>query len=257
VLDVYHADRAVHPYGIYDVANLWHTSTWWVDGPAVVGLLDLPGSPVPVVYAVSASADDTTLRLLAVLASRLPPRFVITGPRGLTDRLAASYAAVWSAPHVKMHLVDSSALPAVPSTVDVLARSDLDALEWLFRVDPQAGTFFHPSLLDTGYYVGVWDGPAAVDHGVQRPELVAVAGVHVVDPRHGVAALGNVSTHPRHRRRGLARATVGALCRRLLADVDVIGLNVRADNVAGRALYRGLGFVEVAVYEEAELVRRA
>jgi ribosomal protein S18 acetylase RimI-like enzyme len=36
----------------------------------------------------------------------------------------------------------------------------------------------------------------------------------------------------------------------LLQTVDLIGLNVRADNVAAIACYRRLGFTVVAEYEE-------
>lgn len=256
VLPIYRRHPAIHPYGIYDVVNLWASSTWWVDGDAVVGVLDLPGSPAPVVYAVGASprVDDATLRLLARLAPALPPQLVITGPLGLTARLAHRYRTTWSAPHRKMHLARPSALPSASDAVSVLDRDDLSDLERLFALDPHAGSFFHPGLLDTGCYVGI-RAPSGDPGGDVRP-LIAVAGIHVVDRRQAVAAIGNVSTHPSWRRRGLARAVVSALCRRLLVDVEVVGLNVRRDNVAARALYHGLGFDELIDYEEAELTRR-
>lgn len=244
-LAIYQLHRPVHPYGIYDVVNLWDVSRWWVDGDAVVGLLDLPGAPTPVVYAVSATADEATLDLLGRLAPMLPDTFVITGPEGLSARLAADFHARWSAPHVKMHLADPTRLPPPSPDVVTLGRDDLDEVEQLFRADPHHGTFFHPGLLDTGCYVGVRDDG-----------LVALAGVHLVDEDLGLAALGNVTTRPDSRRRGLARATVATLCHRLRDAVDLIGLNVRRDNVAARALYERLGFAVVAAYEEAEVVRR-
>lgn len=259
VLAVYCRDRPVHPYGIYDVANLWSRSTWWVNGDAVVGLIALPGSSTPVIYAVAAAHGDRTLDLLAVLVPRLPDRFVITGPAGLTRRLARDYRAVWPAPHTKMHLARPALLPEPSPQVIELRRDDLADVERLFHLDPHAGAFFHPELLSSGDYLGIRrstdnppDGPCR-DGG---RSLVAVAGVHVVDETHGVAALGNVATDPRRRRRGLGAAVVAALCHRLRARVDVIGLNVRDDNVVARALYTRLGFVDVAAYEEADLVRR-
>jgi predicted GNAT family acetyltransferase len=85
---------------------------------------------------------------------------------------------------------------------------------------------------------------------------VAAAGVHLADPRCGVAAIGNVATHPEHRRQGLARRVLATLCHRLLGDVDVVGLNVRRDNHAARALYEALGFITLTGYEEAELTKR-
>ncbi|MEO3778968.1 GNAT family N-acetyltransferase [Micromonospora sp. B11E3] len=102
-------------------------------------------------------------------------------------------------------------------------------------------------MLDTGRYVGVREAG----------ELVAVAGVHVFSPTWRVAALGNVTTHPRARGRGLAAAAVAALCARLRGEVDHVTLNVRADNAAAVRLYERLGFTRVADFTECALHRRA
>jgi ribosomal protein S18 acetylase RimI-like enzyme len=246
VLAVFEAHRAVHPYGIYDVVNLWDSSRWWRRDRAVVGLIALPGSDLPVVYAVSATAAEQTLALLSDLAEDLPPHLIITGPDGLTDRLADGYRATWSGPHVKMHLAHPAMLPDADPDVHVLRAADLVRLEKLFAADPHSGVYFHAGLLDSGYYVGIGQGA----------DLVAAAGVHLVDRRCGVAAIGNVSTHPGHRRKGLARRVLATLCHRLLGDVDLVGLNVRRDNHSARALYEGLGFATVIGYEEAELTKR-
>jgi ribosomal protein S18 acetylase RimI-like enzyme len=245
LLEVYLRDPEVHPYGIADVAQLWSASRWWRRGDAVVGLMDLPGSPLPVVYAVAADRPAETLGLLARLDPLFPPGFVITGPDGLTAHLAPARAARWSRRYVKMSLRRPQALPAWDPSVTVLGRDDLSALLALYATDPAAGDFFHPGLLDTGAYLGIHDGD----------RLVAAAGVHVLDGDLGVAAIGNVATAPTHRRRGLGRRVVAALCHRLRADVEVVGLNVAEDNAAARRLYRDLGFDPLVRYEEAELVR--
>jgi predicted GNAT family acetyltransferase len=62
-------------------------------------------------------------------------------------------------------------------------------------------------MLETGQYLGAFEGGA----------IVAVAGVHVYSERYGGAALGNVTTHPRHRGRGLGAAVTAALCKSLRA----------------------------------------
>jgi ribosomal protein S18 acetylase RimI-like enzyme len=243
VLAVFDEHREVHPYGIYDVVNLWDCSRWWLRERAVVGLIALPGSDVPVVYAVSATAGEQTLQLLADLAPDLPPHIIITGPDGLTNRLAGTYRASWSGPHIKMHLAHPAMLPPADPHAYVLEAADLPRIEHLFAADPHTGVYFHPGLLDSGYYIGI-------DHATQ---LVAVAGVHLVDRHCGVAAVGNVSTHPGHRRRGLARRVMATLCHRLIGEVDLVGLNVRRDNRAAHALYEGMGFASLTGYEEAEL----
>ncbi|WP_225853442.1 GNAT family N-acetyltransferase [Micromonospora sp. AMSO1212t] len=102
-------------------------------------------------------------------------------------------------------------------------------------------------MLGTGQYVG----------GRERGRLGAVAGVHVFAPRWRVAALGNVTTHPDVRGRGLGAGVVAALCAGLRASVDHVTLNVRADNAAAVRLYERLGFSRVAGFTECALTSAA
>ncbi|MFU8840785.1 MAG: GNAT family N-acetyltransferase [Nitriliruptoraceae bacterium] len=247
LLAVYEQDRPVHPYGIADLLQLWDRSRWWRADEVVIGLLDLPGSPVPVVYAIAARAPEGTLEALASLVGRraLPDRFVITGPRGLTARLAGTLSPRWSEAYVKQALTTPEALPAPDPAVRVLTAADLPALGRLHASDDSAGAFFHAGLLDSGAYVGL-----EVDGA-----LVASAGVHVLERTAGVAALGNVVTLPAARGRGFARRVVATLCHRLDPGITTIGLNVAEGNLAAQRLYQGLGFTPVHAYEEAELVR--
>ncbi len=243
LLAIYERDRDVHPYGIADLVQLWDRSRWWRDGDAVVGLLDLPGSPLPVLYAIAAREQEPTLALLSGLARRgwLPSAFVITGPRGLAAHLAPGRTAGWSRSYVKHALRRPAMLPAADPAVRELTAADATALHTLHASDATAGEFFHPGLLETGAYVGL-----EVD-GL----LVASAGVHVLERSRGVAAIGNVVTHPSARGRGYGHRTVGTLCRRLLTEVTTVGLNVAADNLSAVRLYERLGFAEVHAYEEA------
>jgi ribosomal protein S18 acetylase RimI-like enzyme len=253
LLALFGADRRAHPYGLADVQQLWELSRWWLDGGAAVGVMDLPGSTVPVLYAVSARDPAGTLGLLARLDTegQLPPRFVVTGPRGLTRRLTRDgrrYAR-WSRRYDKLALDDPGQLPPADPDVVTVDLPQLAALERLHATDPAAGDFFHPDLLATGGYVGLYADPP------YDGAMIATAGVHVIDPVNRVAAIGNVATHPDHRGRGLARRVTATLCRRLLAEVDVLGLNVTLGNDPARRLYERLGFREVLPYEEAELDR--
>ena len=239
-------DRDAHPYGIADVEQLWHRSRWWRREDAVVGLLDVPGSQLPVGYAITARAHGATLDLLHDLADAdlLPAAVVVTGPPGLGERLAGRYRARWTRDYLKMALPPAAMIPAPDPRVRTLAPTDLPGLHALYDTDAAAGDFFHPGLLATGCYLGV----------EVAGELVASAGVHVLDRVNGVAAIGNVATAPSHRGRGLGRLVTSALCDRLRREVPTIGLNVAVDNPAARRLYRRLGFVEVLPFEEAELV---
>jgi GNAT superfamily N-acetyltransferase len=243
--DLYGRHPDIHPYGLADLEEpYWSASTWYRSGDAVVGVLDL-GSGEPVLYAVAADADGdrATLDLLATLAPDLPEHFVITGPVGLAERLAPAFAADWIVPHLKMRLPHDRHLPPADPRVRWLDRAAADEIVTLRETGGDASAFFIPSLLDTGHYGGIRIDAA----------LAAVAGVHVLSERYGVAAVGNVLTHPKHRRRGLARALIATLARRLLDTVPVVGLNVGTANTGARALYDELGFVPVVTYEEAEL----
>jgi len=63
------------------------------------------------------------------------------------------------------------------------------------------------------------------------PEAVQVQGVY---------------TAPRHRNRGIATAAMAAVCEAVLRDVPVCTLYVNHYNLAARAVYRRLGFEQVA-----------
>jgi ribosomal protein S18 acetylase RimI-like enzyme len=247
ILRVLTRDPHAHVYGIADVHQLWDVSRWWQDGPAVAGLLDLPGSPVPVLYAVAVRHPDRTLALLRQLDPHLPERFVVTGPRGTVAGLAASRVARWRTPYDKLGLLRTDALPPSDGRARVLGDADLPALTALLASDPASGEFFHPGLLDSGAYLGI----------AERGELVATAGTHVLDPVGGVAAIGNVVTAPQARRQGLGRAVVASLCHHLLAIVPTVGLNVAVANTPARHLYTSLGFEVLAPYEGAELDARS
>jgi GNAT superfamily N-acetyltransferase len=244
---LYAPDRTVHPYGLADLEEpFWSSATWYRRGDAVVAVLVLGGDPA--VYAIA--ADDAkaaaTLELLADLAPDLPEAFLITGPVGLTEALAGRYAVEWSGPHVKMHLAEPERLPAADPRVEWLTSADADDVIALRATDVDISAFFVPELLDDGYYGGI-----RVDGA-----LAAIAGVHVRSERHGVAAIGNVFTHPAHRGAGLASALTATVARRLLERVPTVGLNVGTSNVAARTVYRRLGFVDVLPYEEADVRAR-
>lgn len=237
----------VHPYGLGDLDEpYWTGSTWWRAGDAAAGLVHLPGSDVPVVYAVTAESPDATLDLLGAIAPQLPDHLVINGVTGLLEPLRSHFGHDWVTPYWKMHLARPDRLPTPDPAAEPVGRAQLEELVDLFDVASSPEAFFTPELLDSGFYFG------RRHHG----RLVAVAGIHVCSLDHDVAALGNIATHPDHRRQGLAEGLVGAVCGALLAEVGVVGLNVGQANTAALALYRAVGFDIVLDYEEAELRRR-
>ena len=74
-------------------------------------------------------------------------------------------------------------------------------------------------------------------------QLVAGAGTHLVSATYGVAAVGNVFTHPDHRGQGYATAaTSGVVAELLSRGIRDIVLNVAQDNHAAIHVYERLGF---------------
>jgi ribosomal protein S18 acetylase RimI-like enzyme len=205
------------------------------------------GALPPTLLAFAGSAGvGGVAALLGEVAPVLPARLQAHLSPGLEAALAGVFRVVSGGSHLKMALTDRSRLAAVRADGVVLGRGDLPELHELYAA-AYPGNWFDPRMVDTGRYVGVRDGG----------RLVAVAGVHVYSPVFGVAAVGNVTTRPGWRGRGLASAVVARLGGLLAAETEHVTLNVKADNVAAVRLYERLGFSRVADYVEVDLVARA
>lgn len=240
----------LHLYSLGDLDDFFWPQTqfwgWEVAGELQATVLLYSGFAPPVLLALAADEERSALEaLLAALLPRLPAQLYVHGSPGVAQQMAARYTIRSAGMHVKLLLQDGALLPdAGPPDAVVLTTADLPALQQLYTL-AYPDNAFDPRTLATGQMVGVWrDG-----------RLVAVAGVHVYSAAYRVAALGNVATDPAWRGQGLGRHVTGVLCRRLLETVDTIGLNVKADNGAALAVYRRLGFVPVADYEEFDAAR--
>ncbi|HEX2171152.1 MAG TPA: GNAT family N-acetyltransferase [Dehalococcoidia bacterium] len=108
------------------------------------------------------------------------------------------------------------------------------------------GSILTKALMDEGIYYGVFAGA----------ELAAVAGTHFIAPTYGIAAVGNVFTHPSHRGRGLAKTCTSAVTAALLKHCPDVVLNVHADNEPARWVYRRLGFQDHCPFVEVLGTRR-
>jgi GNAT superfamily N-acetyltransferase len=184
--------------------------------------------------------------LLREIAASLPRRFYAHLSPGLASALADRFDGAPHGTHHKMVLEEPSERSASPQESEVvLGPGDLAEVE-AFYAAAYEGNWFDPRMLETRRYVGVR----------VEGQLAAVAGVHVYSPRYRVAALGNIATHPRHRKKGLGEAVTRALCDRLSRDTDLIGLNVHAENRTAIDLYGRIGFRTCASYEEIDFTRR-
>ncbi|MEV1144397.1 GNAT family N-acetyltransferase [Micromonospora sp. NPDC049799] len=235
-------DPVLHAYELGDLDDFfWPYTSWFRSGDAVALLYH--GADLPTLLAFARPADTAGLSaLLGELTSVLPARVYAHLSPGVESALVPAFRVESAAAHRKMALTDPGRLASVRPAGVPLGRDDLPAVERLYAA-AYPGNWFDPRMLDTGRYVGIRDGG----------ELVAVAGVHVWSPVYRVAALGNVTTLPRVRGRGLAAAAVAAVCAGLRDSVDHVTLNVRADNTSAVRLYERLGFTAVADYHEYRL----
>jgi ribosomal protein S18 acetylase RimI-like enzyme len=156
---------------------------------------------------------------------------------------AARHAAV-SSPRLMWRMTWTGDRAGSPSAATSrLTARDVPALQALFADGASSGEspdFFFPSMVDDGVFHGIRGGR----------ELVAAAGTHVVARAEGVAAIGNVYVRRDRRGQGLGRLVTSAVLGEL-ADVETVGLNVRADNDAALRLYESLGFVRHCSFYEA------
>ena len=111
-----------------------------------------------------------------------------------------------------------------------LTALDIEELNRLYQLGFRAG--FPPSVLEDGVYYGVR----------VRGRLVSAAGTHAVNPREGIAVVGNVMTHVDYRGHDFAKMVTSAVTAELLDRVTDVALNVHADNVPAVAAYARLGY---------------
>src|SRR5258708_20552871 len=109
---------------------------------------------------------------------------------------------------------------ARPDQVDTSAAGALVATEAAeleaFYEASYPGNWFDARMLETGCYYGIR----------HEQRLVSVAGIHVYSAEYRVAALGNITTHPDFRGRGLAKQVTAQLCGALQGHVHHIRINV-------------------------------
>ncbi len=240
-------DQLLHLYAIGDLDDFfWPYTTWYglAAGDDIRQvILCYSGAPLLILHALTSEERDGMRTLLRSILHLLPRRVYTHLSADLIDVFADGYRIEPHGAYDKMALTDPARLDAMDASAAIrLAPADLAEVRALYDV-AYPGSWFDPRMLETGHYYGVRVGGA----------LLSIAGVHVYSPRYRVAALGNISTHPQARGRGLATLATARLCQELRRSVDRIGLNVRADNTSALACYSKLGFTKNAAYWEYAL----
>jgi ribosomal protein S18 acetylase RimI-like enzyme len=127
-------------------------------------------------------------------------------------------------------VVDRQTFQHFAGPADRLTALDVNDLNRLYQLGFRAG--FPASVVEEGVYYGVR----------VRGRLVSAAGTHAINPREGIAVVGNVMTHVDFRGHDFAKMVTSAVTAELLDRVPDVALNVHADNEPAVAAYDRLGF---------------
>ena len=166
----------------------------------------------------------------AILESVLKPRDAYLQA---TDELQPAADALYEldAPlHMLRMVVDRDGFRPFAGPASRLTALDVDDLNRLYQLGFRAG--FAPSVVEDGVYYGVR----------VRGRLVSAAGTHAINPREGIAVVGNVMTHADFRGHDFAKMVTSAVTAELLGRVPDVALNVHADNDPAVAAYARLGY---------------
>jgi predicted GNAT family acetyltransferase len=241
---------SLHIYSIGDLDDFfWPYTTWYAlaDGETLQAVALLYSGQIPPVLLAFSEQEGRMADLIQALTPFLPAQFYTHLSPGLEQVLQKTYDLEAHGAHYKMALKDPSIVKSLDcSPVVRLSADDLPAITRLYS-ESYPGNWFDPRMLDTRQYFGLWQGD----------ELLSIAGIHVYSEKYGVAALGNITTHPDWRNRGYGRLVTARLCQSLSQSVAHIGLNVRIDNQAAITCYEKLGFEIIAAYGEFMAYRRS
>jgi ribosomal protein S18 acetylase RimI-like enzyme len=239
--------RAAYLLGDLDPA-IFPRCHWFVaahGGQPVSAVLIFAGLSTPAV--LSFGAPDGVQEILATQAGALPSACWVKIPPPHEAAYRGAYEILRVEPTWIMGLQHDDFRPASGSvTVRRLGRDE--PLGPVLRVyDDYPGHFFEPSQLETGLYVGAFEGE----------RLVSIAGTHARSPEDGTAVLGNIVTAHDVRGRGYAAACTSRL---IEAHRDTgcptIALHVAGTNTAAIRCYRNLGFAFVDTVLQARCEKR-
>lgn len=240
-------DPFLHIYSIGDLDDFfWNRTTWyaWLEGGVIQALFLLyrGNNSVPTLVALEERNHEDATDLLERLCPLLPERFYGHFSTHLLAALGRWCVAESNTLHLKMKLEKEGFVPVPQSQKQrpiPLHQRDLTRLLKLYE-EAYPGNWFDPRMLETKQYLGI----------EIADQIVAVAGIHVYSPQYKVAALGNITTHPDFRGKGLSTLLTSCLCERLFETVDWIGLNVAASNSAAIRCYSKIGFSKHCRFEE-------
>lgn len=230
ILAFLETDRLYAAYAIGDLEPALFAQSTWVGASAADRLqalvLFFRGLKIPALFLIGDTAGLRSILENALCPERAyltcrPEHLVMTRDFYKWDEIIPMWRMVLRPADFKPVQVDCLRL----------GREHVDQLTALFA--PGSGIGYHPAQVESGVFYGLF----------VEDQLVAAAGTHLVSPTYGVAAVGNVYTHPDCRGRGYGTATTSAVVTELLRlGLRDIVLNVSQSNAVAVRIYERLGF---------------
>lgn len=240
-------DRVLFAYHIGDLDQFYFPNCqWYVDygerARIEECLLLYTGLETPTVLAFGIS--DRYPPFLEEVVSLLPFKFYCHYFEKDREIFIREYDETDLGLFWKMKL-DRFRAPEKSDTVDTgkIVRMNVTHSELLQKLYDEAypGNYFDEKMLATGKYYGYFDGD----------NIVSVTGVHVDSREYTIAVLGNITTLPSYRGKGLAQALTAHLVEELIKEGKEVCLNVKGDNEPAIKAYEALGFKKTHEYREA------
>jgi ribosomal protein S18 acetylase RimI-like enzyme len=221
-------------YAIGDLDDFfWPYTTWFAlydKGDIQSMALLYSGNNPPTLLLFHDSEPDYPTALLKSIRDLLPEKLNVHLSPGLKDHFGReNIIKVYGYNH-RMILTGEPKKVAAEN-IRQLTKSDIPIIEDLLKI-AYPGNWFNSRMVDTGKYFGYFDSGM----------LTGIAGVHVYSPEYHIAALGNITTHPHFRGRKIAYNLTSFLCLDLMKSAEIIGLNVKSDNMAAIKCYQNVGF---------------
>jgi GNAT superfamily N-acetyltransferase len=241
-----HREKAIYELGDLD-DRYWPATTWYAltnqQGAIEELLLAYNAGDLLVILTKPYTSEASCRRLIEGIAHLLPRRIYVHVPSTLLNAFDPRYQIESHGLHDRMTISASMPLADLDrSGITRLTIDDLDQIKAFYAVS-YPDNWFDPATLATGHCYGFYEDG----------QLRCVSGIHAFAPQQGVAALGNIATHPAARGRGIATRVVAHACHELLRDVDTIGLNVKSANSSAIKCYQRVGFRFVQQFEEVML----
>jgi RimJ/RimL family protein N-acetyltransferase len=233
-------------YAAYALAqlepSLFEHSEWWL-AKGATGQALLLHARTSLGNSLFAMGDTTALE--AVVAVHPGPRltYITCQPEHVT-MLQRHYLFVHAQRMVRMSLTAADFSP-VGGAIRRMVGRDIRAINRLYASDGMP-SYYADHHIDEGLYYGAFEGN----------RLVSIAGTHVISPSQGIAVVGNVFTHPRHRGKGYATVVTSAVTADLLQRCRQVVLTVDPENTPAVRAYRRLGYQEECLLVEGTANRR-